>query len=249
MHPAISPIRSRPSIGFAASPRSTRCGDGVWCFTAADCAAVLTDDDTFRKHPPGGGPPASGPLAPTAGLPPSLFASDPPAHAALRAAVETPVRAALERVPALAREHARALLAAQEGTECLELVEAYALPLPAAVLFDLLGLPDDPGLRATLITWQRAIAVAHDATQGLSIRLQGATCVLALRGAFGALVDRHRGGAPQPGLIGALCDTFAAAELPDSQLVGTLCDLVVAGFLSTTFIIATGLLATARVPR
>jgi cytochrome P450 len=221
--------------------------DSLWCFCAAECRAILEDTDTWLKHPPGAVPVPVGPMSAQAGLPPGLFSSDPPAHPALRQAVEVPLRSSLAAVPALARAHAEQILQAIGSTERIELVQAYALPLPANVLFDLLGIAQDPVLRSTLIAWQQSITVAHDPSQTAGVRLQGATCAMALRGFFAALVQSHRR-APVAGLVGELCESFAAAGLSDAELEATLCDLLVAGYLSTTFVIATGLWRMLQVP-
>lgn len=211
----------------------------LWCFRAAECRAILEDTDTWLKHSPGAAAVPSGPMSATAALPPGLFSSDPPAHPVLRTAVEAPLRAALTPVPQMARTRADQILSTLRATQRIELVQDYALPLPAGVLFDLLGIAADPVLRSTLIAWQHSITLAHDATQSVPVRMQGATSSMALRGFFAALVETHRR-APLVGLIGQICDTFAAAGLSDAELEATLCDLLVAGYLSTTFIIATG---------
>jgi cytochrome P450 len=221
--------------------------ESLWCFCAAECRTILQDTETWLKHPPGAVPVPVGPMSAEAGLPPGLFSSDPPAHPALRRAVELPLRSSLAAVPALARARAEQILQAIGSTERIELVHDYALPLPANVLFDLLGIAEDPVLRSTLIAWQQAITVAHDPSQTPGVRLQGATSAMALRGFFAALVQSHRR-APVPGLIGELCESFAAAGLSDAELEATLCDLLVAGYLSTTFVIATGLWRMLEVP-
>ncbi len=213
--------------------------ESLWCFRAAECVEILEGTEMWLKHPPGPVPPPVGPTSAQAGLPSGVFSADPPAHTALRQAVEVPLRAALAAVPALARAHAGELLGAIGLTERIELVQDYALPLPANVLFDLLGIVPDPVTRSSLMAWQQAITVAHDSSQAPGIRLQGATCALALRGFFSALIHSHRQ-TPAPGLIGQLCDSFAAAGLGDAELEASLCDLLVAGYLSTTFVIATG---------
>ena len=59
----------------------------------------------------------------------------------LRRAVETPLRDALGSVPDVATRRAQAILPALGATERIELVQDYALPLPAHVLLDLLGPP------------------------------------------------------------------------------------------------------------
>jgi cytochrome P450 len=215
--------------------------DGVlWCFRAADCSTVLLDKETWIKRPPQRPPPGPGPTAVLADLPPGLFSSDPPAHDDLRRAVEAAFRDALEQAPQLAAQRAQGILGALQGTETIELVQDFALPLPAGVLCDLLGLAEDPVLRMVLTGWQQSIATAHDPTQAVGTRIQGATCSMALRTYFAGLVYSH-GIHSVPGLVGSLCDAFQAANLDREQLIGTVCDILVAGYLSTTYLIANGM--------
>jgi cytochrome P450 len=222
------------------APRFAVGGGPLWCFLAADCDAVLLDKDTWVKQPPQRPQPGPGPTAALADLPPGLFSSDPPEHDELRRAVEAAFRGALEDAPPVAEQRAEGILAGLQGTEVIELVQDFALPLPAAVLFDLLGLPDDPVLRMVLIAWQQSIATAHDATQAVTTRIQGATCSMALRTYFDGLVYSHTV-TPLPGLVGSLCDAFQVTNLDREQLVATLCDILVAGYLSTTYLIANGM--------
>ncbi len=222
------------------APRSVVGGGALWCFRAEDCSTVLLATDTWVKQPPQRPPPGPGPTAALADLPPGLFSSDPPAHDELRRTVETAFRTALESASQVADGWAQKILGGLQGTEMIELVQDYALPLPANVLFDLLGLPQDLVLRMILIGWQQSIATAHDATQSIPARIQGATCSMALRAYFDGLVYSH-GVSPVHGLVGSLCDAFDAAGLNREQLVATLCDILVAGYLSTTYLIANGM--------
>ncbi|MGH3415796.1 MAG: cytochrome P450 [Actinocrinis sp.] len=216
-------------------------GKGVlWCFRAADCEAVLADKDTWVKRPAQPPQPGPGPTAALADLPPGLFSSDPPAHDGLRRAVEAAFRGALAEAPRLATQRAQETLAALQGSEAIELVGDFALPVPAGVLFDLLGLPQDPVLRTVLIGWQQSIATAHDGTQAVGTRIQGATCAMALRSYFDGLAYSHRTAAV-PGLVGSLCRGFKEAGLEREQLIATLCDLLIAGYLSTTYLLANGI--------
>lgn len=213
--------------------------NSLWCFRAAECTQILTDSESWLKHPPGQAPPRPGPLAAMDAFPPGLFSADPPSHTAIRTAVEPAVVAAAERAPEITRAHAAALLAGLAGRGRIELMRDYALPLPAAVLMDLLGLEDDPIMRQALMAWQSQITAAHDASQPPALLFAGMSAAMALRTFFTGIVRRHRAD-PRPGLLGELCDRFAAAELADELLYATLCDLLVAGYLSTTFLIATG---------
>lgn len=222
------------------APRFAVKSGPIWCFRAKDCATVLQDKHTWRKQPPQRPQPGPGPTAALADLPPGLFSSDPPAHDDLRRAVEVAFRDALFQAPDVATRRAQAILAGLGATEVIELVQDFALPLPANVLFDLLGLPDDPILRMILIGWQQSIATAHDATQAAGTRIQGATCAMALRTYFDGLVYTHTK-TPVRGLTGSLCDAFARANLDREQLIATLCDILIAGYLSTTYLITNGM--------
>jgi cytochrome P450 len=222
------------------APRFSVGGGALWCFLGEDCETVLQDKEVWVKRPPQPPPPGPGPTAALAGLPPGLFSSDPEAHTALRHATEEAFRGALDRAAQVAGQWATQILAGLEGTEAVELVQDFALPLPANVLFDLLGLAGDPILRQTLITWQQAIASAHDSTQSPGLRLQGATCAMALRSFFAGLVYSHAL-TPVPGLVGALCDAFDAERIGREELLATLCDLLIAGYLSTTYLISNGM--------
>lgn len=222
------------------APRFAVGGGPLWCFLAEDCEAVLQDKEVWVKHPPEPPPPGPGPTAALAVLPPGLFSSDSEAHTTLRRATEAAFRDALERAPQVAERWPQQILTGLQGSEAIELVQDFALPLPANVLFDLLGLAPDPILRQTLITWQQAIASAHDPTQSPGLRLQGATCAMALRTFFDGLVYSHDS-SPVPGLVGAMCDAFRAEQLGREELLATLCDLLIAGYLSTTYLISNGL--------
>ncbi|HWF55787.1 MAG TPA: cytochrome P450 [Solirubrobacteraceae bacterium] len=213
----------------------------LWCFRAEECEAILTGTDVWRKHPPGAPAPASGPGAPMAAFPPGLFSSDPPSHTCIRAAVEPLViAAAADRAPAIAAAHAEQLLAGLAGRGRVELVQDYALPLPAAVLMDLLGVENDPAMRQGLMAWQSAITLAHDTAQLPQLRFAGLSASMALRTFFTGILQRQPP-TPQPGLLTELRDSFAAQGLADELLHATLVDLLVAGYLSTTFLIATGM--------
>ena len=212
----------------------------LWCFRAAECRAILEDTETWLKHLPGdASPPPPRADGGRIGIAARAVQLRPAGTSGAARSGRDSAARRLGSVPAMAQTYAQERLRALGATERIELVQDYALPVPAQVLLDLLGIAQEPVQRATLINWQQAIALAHDNTQSPAVLLRGATCLMALRGFFGAMVASHRR-APMPGLVGVVCDTFAAANREDAELIGTLCDLLVAGYLSTTFIIATG---------
>jgi hypothetical protein len=99
--------------------------------------------------------------------------------------------------------------------------------------------PDDPVTTSTLTTWAQAIAAAHDITQPVSVRGMGATCSMAANAYFEALLVAHQG-MPGQGFFAEICTAFAAAGLTPQEVQVCAVDFLVAGFLSTTFIIGTG---------
>jgi cytochrome P450 len=211
-----------------------------WLFRYADCQTVLTGTDVWLKNSPKGGSAPYGPYGMMGNFPQGLFASDPPVHTTLRGILQPMFDEAIKSGPALAQQFAGPLLAkaAQHGR--LELITDYALPLPASVLFTLLGIPNNPGVWSGLITWQAAVAAAHDITQSVSVRGTGATCSMALNSFFeGMLLANHA--APGEGLFAQMCQTFEEAGLSPQEVQMCAVDFLIAGYLSTTFIIGTGI--------
>jgi cytochrome P450 len=214
-----------------------------WMFRYADCQQVLTGTDVWLKNPPAGWPAGYGTYGMMANFPQGLFASDPPLHTQLRGILEPMFDQAIQSAPALAEQFAASLLANAKQHGRIELITDYALPLPSSVLFTLLGIPGTPddnnGVWAGLITWQAAIAAAHDITQSAAVRGAGATCSMALNSFFEGmlLADRAK---PAPGLFAEICNAFASAGLSAQEVQMCAVDFLVAGYLSTTFIIGTG---------
>jgi cytochrome P450 len=240
-----------------------------WIFRYADCQQVLTDTDVWVKNQPAGspstsaggappapavgagpapaGPPAASPAPPPAlgpfgmmsNFPPSLFYADPPLHTTLRSLLEPLFLEAITAAPEITRRIAEPLLATASRHGRIELISDYALPLPAGVLFTLLGIPHQPDVWSGLIQWQGAIAAAHDITQSQATRQIGATCSMALNSFFEGMLLANRS-EPGSGLFAAICSAFAAAGLSSQEVQVCACDLLVAGYLSTTFILGTG---------
>jgi pimeloyl-[acyl-carrier protein] synthase len=210
-----------------------------WMFRYADCQTVLTGTDVWIKNVPGGSAPAYGPYGAMANFPEGLFASDPPLHKKLRGILEPLFDTAIQSAPALARQFAAPLLATAKQHGRMELIQDYALPLPSSVLFTLLGIPNAPGVWSGLITWQAAIAAAHDITQTPAVRGTGATCSMALNSYFEGMQLANKA-EPMEGLFAQICDAFARAGLSPQEVQMCAIDFLVAGYLSTTFIIGTG---------
>jgi pimeloyl-[acyl-carrier protein] synthase len=211
-----------------------------WIFRHDDVAKVLTDE-SFGKEYARDPDRVPGPFRMMSRFPRGLFGSDPPRHTVLRAAVEPAAQRGLGKAPQVASELASALAENVSRQQYAELMTEFALPLPAGVLFTLMGIPGQDW--DALGRWVFSIAAAHDITQRPSVRGMGATCTMALKTYFSAFVSESLD-APGDGIVGELCRV--AAREPDGPLssddIQMVCmDFVVAGYLSTSYLIGTGL--------
>lgn len=213
-----------------------------WLFRYEDCAKVLSQPDVWVKK--GVEQHAHGPYGMMSNFPENLFQSDPPLHTELRELLEPMVAGIAERAPELTRAIGEPLLAAARKQGRFELIADYALPLPSSVLFTLLGIPNEgsnAGVWQGLIMWQAAITAAHDVTQPLLVQATGANCLMALNSFFeGMLLGDEQAAAPRGGFFAEMCGAFQQAGLSTQQVQICACDLVIAGYLTTTFIIGTG---------
>ena len=211
----------------------------AWIVTRhADVRTTLTDPrlakDVHRW--PGGG--RSRPSEAT-GVYAHMLHVDPPDHTRLRRLVQrafTPRRAALRP---RAEEIAAGLLdemAAERGG-VIDLLDAYARPLPIAVLCELLGIP------VADREWIAVTVAAYDE------RAEHQRVERELAAYFTGLIAAKRA---QPGddLVSALvlaCDNAdsegAADGLTGTELISTIYLLVMAGFDTTANLIASGTLA------
>ena len=210
----------------------------AWMVTRyADVRTVLADPRLARDvhRWPGGG--RSRPSEAT-GIYAHMLHADPPEHTRLRRLVQkefAPRRVALRpRAERIAAGLLDDMTAARR--DVTDLLEAYARPLPIAVLCELLGIPeaDRPWVGATVIAYDRPAEHARVERE--------------LAAYFTRLITAKRG-APGDDLMSALIaasdhpDADSAGGLTVSELVSTVFLLVMAGFDTTVNLIASGTLA------
>jgi len=182
------------------------------------------------------------------GLPPDvqpeMISIDPPRHDELRNLVKrafTPRRVELltERIEAISRE----LVASIEDSD-IDLARDLAVPLPALVIAELLGIPD--GDQLAFGGWADAL-LRRDLNIPATIdRARQASADLSAYLA-GIIVDRRR--RPTDDLIGVLVRAAGGNEgLDDLELLGFCRLLLVAGNETTSHLIGNGLIALARHP-
>jgi cytochrome P450 len=217
----------------------------AWIVTRyADVRTVLTDPRLARdvRRWPGGA--RSRPSEAT-GVYAHMLHADPPDHTRLRRLVQkafTPRRAALRP---RAEEIAAGLLEemAAAGGGIIDLLGAYARPLPIAVICELLGIP------AADRAWIAVTVAAYDEpTEHQRVELE-------LAAYFTELIAARRAESGDD-LVSALVlarDNAGAGDAADgltgSELLATVFLLVMAGFDTTVNLIAAGTLALLTHPR
>lgn len=173
----------------------------------------------------------------------SILRSNQPAHGRMRPLMSSvfTARRVVELTPAIARTVDSLLtdMAAGHG-EVVDFMQAFAFPLPASVICELLGVP-----RADRARFR---PLAADLTEALEIsseeQLSAAAAAAAeeFAGYFTDLVAQRRT-QPSDDLVGALVAARDASPdlLSDEELLANLIMLLVAGFETTTSLLGNGL--------
>jgi cytochrome P450 len=121
----------------------------------------------------------------------------------------------------------------------VDLVEAFALPIPSLVICELLGVPYE-----TRSMFQRCSRVIMDGAAGAD---QLVTASAELNAAMADIVQRNRS-APGGGLLGKLIQRHGA-DLSDDELIGFGTTLLVGGHETTATMLALSVLALLRNPQ
>lgn len=260
----VTPADSEPDVfnphepAFLANPYPTyarfRASDpvqcvmpynAVWVFRYEDVKTVLSDTGRFPKNPKDPKP-APGPFEVLQYMPAGVFSADPPRHAELRAIMDPLFTTAIEGAASFAEDTARVLLDQKKGTQRIDLMSDYALPLPAAVLGHVLGIPtaDWQGV----VSWVQAIAMGHDITQSRSAQAAAGTCTMAII----AYLQGFARGCPHAhnahGMVPAMAVAGVEQGLSPEDVQMSAMNLAVAGYLSTTYLIGTGVLSLLKHP-
>lgn len=217
-----------------------------WVFRHADVAAVLSDHSVWIKNDPDA--PAPDTFRVAANVAQGVFSADNPAHDSMRTKLEPLFKQAIADATLRARQVASELITRMGARGRVELIEAFALPLPLQVLRQVLGVDQRDWLLVT--KWVDAFAASNDPTNPIGVRVAGATSAFAMRAFYDALL-KESPIAPAPGGLLDLMLTLKkqsqssglqGAALSDQEMVANAVTVTIAGYLSTTFLIGTGLL-------
>ena len=222
--------------------------DSWWLTRYADVLLAL-HDQRFGKEPVEPGGRQVSPIATpgTTDLPLPMLFRNPPDHTRLRSLVN---RAFTPRVVEELRPHiqeiANHLLDQVAGQGSMDLMSDFAVPLPAVVIAELLGVPASD--RERFKTWSTDLVMALDATQPAERRAAAATSGQALTEYFAALIEQRRA-APQDDLVSSLIRVEEQGDrLSRGELLSMCTLLLVAGHETTTNLIGSGTLALLQHP-
>ncbi len=223
---------------------------GHWCFARhSDVSALLRDPRLGRQVLHVMSREELGWPAPTPHLAPffdyerhSLLELEPPAHTRLRSLVNRPF---LQRVTERLRPrlvslaHEQVDRFAEHGA--VELIEAFATPLPVAAIADVLGVPRS--LWAPLLQWSDDIVAMYQARRDEAVEHRAARACEE----FGACVREllaERRASPGDDLLSALAASESGGDqLSDDELVTTAMLFLIAGHEATVHAIGNGVKA------
>lgn len=210
--------------------------DSTWIFRYADVKRILDAKALFvkNKNPKHVSP---APFDVLQNMPNGLFSLDPPRHAELRSILDPLFARAIDGMDAEAAKIAKPYLDAAKANRRIELVSAYAMPVPSNILRIVLGITDDDW--AGIEQWVTGVVRGNDYTQPRATQAMAGTCAMALGSYFQALTR----GCPMHAEKGRMVDLMVEStgiEREETQM--TLVNLAVAGYMSTVFLVATGTL-------
>jgi cytochrome P450 len=176
----------------------------------------------------------------------NLITVDPPDHTRLRALVQkafTPrmIEDLRGRIQRLCDE----LLDRAGGSDTIELMQAYALPVPLTIIADLLGVPVQD--RPRFEPWTKKVAAAGSSAS-LGDFLRALPAIVSLGRYVRRLIALRRA-APQEDLITALVRAEESGNrLTQDEIVSMVLLLLIAGYETTVHLIATGALTLMQHP-
>jgi cytochrome P450 len=227
--------------------------EAFWVFRHEDVMRVLTDSEVFselnfaKNNHDVPTKPAPGPFDVLANNPQGLFFLDPPRHGEVRKPMDKFLVQAAAQAEAIAAIVSRKLLVEAKQSGRMEFYNSFALPLPSSVVLQIMGIPQQDW--AGIVQWVGAVEMGHDITQPPSIQGTAATCAMALDSYYQALIrGTQTSGCPVKAGPGGLLDLMIKdgmgpmPKMSADDVAATSVNMAVAGYLSTTFLIATGLL-------
>ncbi len=220
-------------------------GSTIWYISRyEEATAVLLDNEQFCKDPRNarddtalGG--ASRRTAAHQRINENMLFSDPPDHTRLRSLVSqafTPQR--IQKLAPRVQAIANKLLDQVQGKGHMELIDAYALPLPVYVICEMLGIPESD--RDQVADWSQAIVSPGSRNLNYSARKRKVRAFTA----YLAEMFSERQANPRDDLVTALVQAEEAGDrFSEAELSSMVALLLVTGHETTVNLIGNGTLA------
>jgi cytochrome P450 len=208
-----------------------------WATRYADVNTVLRSGCFKDPHKAGDGPYTRGVMH----MRGTLMFMDAPDHTRLRGLVSGafPPRV-VEALRPRVQELAEGLLAAVTG-DGFELMTAFARPLPAMVIAEVIGV--DPDDRDQFLAWSDDLAHSFDPFRSPEIQARVSRSYEAFRSYFRRVIAERRA-APRADLVSRLVEARDGSDhLTDAELVAILVEIVDSGAVTTSDLIGNGVLA------
>ena len=208
---------------------------GRWYITRLDDIVDVLKDSRFGREVHSVLPPERIPPTPAADRLLAEVAEgwmilrDPPVHTHLRGLVNrafTP-RMVARLTPDIEATAEQLITAMEAETGPVDLLTAFALPLPIIMVAQVLGLPTTD--RDQLMDWSRALAAVIDLNQTEAVRERSRMALEALVSYLTTIIGQRRR-QPQDDLLSALIDVeHEGQKLSDEELIGTVTHLLFVG--------------------
>lgn len=193
-----------------------------------------------------------------------LFYMDPDRHTQVREMMDGVFAAALANAEAVAAALADKLAAKAADEGRLEVIGGFAGLLAAQVFFQIMGVPpgDEKGTEHRVVdSWIRSALASHDKTVNPLVRAAGGTAAMAMRTYFLAL-GREAAAADKAAAEEKIASTretsiiagmrrltgTPAGQLSEDESTNTAVNMALGGYLSTEFLIGTGVYNLLRHP-
>ncbi len=216
---------------------------GLWLTADHATAVSVLRDRRFSAsptHQPGYAPRSYPDGDPRTRLPASdMLTLDPPDHTRLRRLVSRAFSpTSIAALEPWIRERASDLLNDVDTAAGFDLIDAFAMPLPIAVICRILGIPEAD--RAHFREWGHAVATTLEPTLNQTPEMRSRRAEVELTDYLRAHVDTRRA-RPDGSLLSELVAAEEEGErLTSEELVSTALLLLVAGFETTVNLIGNG---------
>jgi cytochrome P450 len=184
---------------------------------------------------------------------PQMINSDPPDHGRMRGVYEPAFRPqAVAALEPMIRNEARLLIEAMPDAGMVDMIEAFAGPLPLRVLCNLFDMPED--MDADIARWSAAlikigdIMVTPQQKQEALEALEDFKTFLRSHLAARRANPAERPGCPHAGMMGRVLAAEHDGVLDEEETLTNLVSMLIAGHETTVTLIGNGLLLLLQTP-